>query len=538
MRRVLVVMLAAGSLGVTCNPTPPPPGPPQPGPLCGLSCPPGQVISCVRQCVTPVPSGQPCSPDPCAPNGTCADGLACIPSVRGDICGQSPFGTGLAATCYPDGQKPRNVCGADANGQHLFCRAATCFNVRFDQCGEPSSFAGGGMCDSNFPQPQCNPCEPGARCIRDTDGVPSGRCKPNCSAGADCAFLQACNGNSLHCLELSECIPDGTNQLCDPKQQLTVKNLDQPASPGPWAGVCTQCAGLHEDCAHRPCCGTGQNCSPWLNQSKCCVQNGIRTGQGGPCQHDNDCCGNPRTGSVAHCVDLTGSGRSECLSCFPAGSACKDFPRDCCSGKCDFTFNKCTCQRLGDKCQQPFECCSGSCSDGRCVFPDGSRTPPAPPKQSHRDGGVCGNSGDGCGSSDDCCGYLTCNGVSSKCGCLPLFGHCDDPAIPNNAHGEQDALCCPPFGCGFAFGAGGRVCIDCHHFGENCADNGKCCADQGDCFSLTVGAPPICTFAPTTCRNSGEVCRFKGGGNTVEVACCNSSGPPVNTPCPAGGVCQ
>ena len=59
---------------------------PPPERSCGSPCAPGEVVICSGVCARPIPIGEPCSLNPCAPDGACADGGTCISLLGSTTC--------------------------------------------------------------------------------------------------------------------------------------------------------------------------------------------------------------------------------------------------------------------------------------------------------------------------------------------------------------------------------------------------------------------------------------------------------------------
>jgi hypothetical protein len=245
---------------------------------------------------------------------------------------------------------------------------------------------------------------------------------------------------------------------------------------------------------------------------------------GASCSREGDCCatttigGTPYPlgcGRIDYCELVPADCRPEAVTCADAGQCCS---RSCTAGRCDKCFAE------GTPCTTPENCCPGAVcgNDGAC----------------HAAGLGMGPVGGTCKSSADCnLGWCEKDGG--------ITGVCADPAT-HSCHGLQASTqpCCSGLNYDPSFGQccmpAGQVCtssFDCcvgGCYGGRCADNasalGGPCSGGSDCNDMKDFCDPVgkvcidrwcfrsaatpyagcCVFTMT-----GSTCVFPDGGSCV-----------------------
>jgi hypothetical protein len=261
------------------------------------------------------------------------------------------------------------------------------------------------------------------------------------------------------------------------------------------------------------CLATGDTCvagaAPY-----CCSGVCVASASGGSvcgaetlCQPNDTACAEP-----TDCCSLTcTNGRCSDQACVQISSPCAD-PSECCSGRCESgacaAIPGATCGTLGEACTDDFGCCSRNCQGGLCARASG-----------------CSSAGDICYEALDCCngscqlpaggGPGTCAGSVSASG-SPNCGVGGEPC-----GGETD--CCSRV-C-TDLGSGQATCVlgsGCRQTGEVCSKNDDCCGWDTSrvVCSLFSTDPPVgrCTNG-TSCQPVGNCCGLFGSSCSQD--CCD-----------------
>lgn len=259
----------------------------------GASCPSGQVLRCLDQCVPQqLRAGQECWPDPCLGRGVCGRGLVCLLDAPGGRM-HSPRGICTPNTqgnsCLP-GTISRRFC---ADG--FFCRPNPCVVTHLGSCTGPLQ---GHCAQPALEEEQCNGdwndevlngrilsavCEPGLECR-------SGICRRPCVQGEPGAGLSCTtSGPDARCSGDCGC----ADQRCAP---------DPFGSSGP--DVCLACVGnFSGSCGIDNTCCDGQ--SVCQGGTQCCRPNAAT------CTARSDCCGNACSSAGLCATCLTYGGRAD-----------------------------------------------------------------------------------------------------------------------------------------------------------------------------------------------------------------------------------
>ena len=427
----------------------------------------GEIVNACYQCVTPVPRGQSCDANPCAPNGQCEEGAACV----GGTCRDDVIG----AACNTNSDCSNiEECAQCANQQ-----MATCHALGLEHAG---CTLGAGACGGD--------CLPVLDCY---DPVPNDNsvnawCLNRCNGPDDC---KGCEGSS--CLQLGA-VADG---------------FETTGASGP--GHCYNCkAVLHDVCsANAPCCQAGAECQEnGAGSGECCL---VSDGSVA-CVSTNDCC-NPQTGGVSNGNVCARSGASAsgttCQACHGPNQHC-DSIADCCDLE-DLTLcapstaggdTACSaCHALNAYCRTGSDCCSGQCINNAC------KSGP---------GGPCNIHDPGNGKSD-CINNLPCN-----CANADGNGVCDR-AIP-------PGFSCDPLSataqCLCDLGETGNMCASNGTTDACCAGLCGKCRNQEDCCTLTgngvtVLCQPIDLSNPQGPR---QCCKGENSPCLTDADCCDLHG--------------
>jgi hypothetical protein len=184
---------------------------------------------------------------------------------------------------------------------------------------------------------------------------------------------------------------------------------------------------------------------------------------------------------------------------------------ECCSGICDPASATCAtsinqCTAGGGACLIPTECCSMSCTAGRCNTSQ------------------CVADGQACIDSAACCSGNCISGL-----CQPLNTACSTAGNPCSGNAQCCSQLCEAGVCKL----GSSFCIQ---TGDACSDSNSCCS--GDCYKVTGSQLGLCAAPPsgaTYCSDGidGTVC---GDCNNCCSRLCAPYGPTGVKVCqPASG---
>ena len=432
-------------------------------------------------------------------------------------------------------------------------------------------------------------CDPGLTCVGGTTAGPRGACMNVVSAGAPCAYGDACGvgvcdvgSRDLTCQTLGAFLNRcrASEPRCDAPLRCARSEGDtaercyralSSGAPceqnGRRSGVCPSgercvmgAAGLRcarDGAAGGRCrasstpCDAGLACGLAYDQAVCVVDPSIAT-RGGRCASSPLA----RCGDGLAC-DLT---TSRCVDALAAGSRCSLVAQTCAAGLvCGRTADgastqgRCTapgaeggaCRALPTACDAGLVCSRGPV--GRCVRPlpfDGICDDTDP---THTCGGVCierrcrplGSRSGPCRDVGEACETgLTCVSTIGGPRCVvPLAAgaHCTRDVV--------DAACAPGTGCHLPAGAGEARCLDDGTLSPPCASDGRCApgrrcvgglcrpvvADGELCFGAIACAPGSSCIYPDASVFAGQCVRDGAPG-----AACRLSDPA----CDAGGVCR
>jgi hypothetical protein len=270
-----------------------------------------------------------------------------------------------------------------------------------------------------------------------------------CSKEGDCCATTTINGTPypLGCGRINYCevvAPD-----CRAKGE-TCSDAGQCCSASCRGGRCDDCFAENTPCTSAYNCCQGAVCG----NDGACHAAGLGSGPvGGSCKSSSDC-------NLGWC-EKDGGAAGFCQD--PTTHTCKGLqamtPPMCCAGLSP-SADGC-CQSLGEWCNSGFDCCSGSCTGGRCA-PDSTASL----------GGRCDNSA-------ECKGIDFCDPVGQACTDRWCFRSAATPY----------AGCC-------VFSSTGTVCQfpdggSCILPGGQSATAGKCCSGQFDTDGISCSAVVI-----------------------------------------------
>jgi hypothetical protein len=242
---------------------------------------------------------------------------------------------------------------------------------------------------------------------------------------------------------------------------------------------------------------------------------------------------------------------------------------DCCSGICDPSTLTCaasvnTCTAAGGACVASTECCSMSCSGGRCASNTCVADGQACLNSASCCGGNCSNgvcqalnpicrtAGNPCTTNAECCSQL-CDGGVCKLGssfCIQTGDVCSDSTTccsgdctkdPNAGPGALGVCSPPPSGATYCSdGVDGTVCGDCN----NCCS--RLCAPYGPTGVKVCQPASGCRVNGDLCRQTSDCCGAPGTGlpGDGNVVCQIESGKALgicrnpNSCNPQGNVCH
>jgi hypothetical protein len=425
--KLVLLLLAFGSLGSQCTTTPA---------KCGLpACKQGEVRACINKCVVPVPLNGACSDDPCAPNGICAQAAIC----KNGVCKEPNHG--LATTCDPG--KP-DQCSAST-----YCHREACVpGSGASRCALPATESQ--PCDSSFAsykaESDCIPCEPGLKCV-------NGFCHEKCASAADCPCDNSkfvCSSNlCFRCHDLGQDC-DAETKCCGGAScsagRCCMATGNACSGQGDCCGTdvclgakCTACKKAGEGCSTSAQCCSGTSCKGGVCAIDCTAGQSCQVpGKKGECDTGTTVC------------SATTKGCQETV--FPKPEVCDKKDNDCDGITDNVVFNPATCTTTRAGCQSSFHAAgTRHCENGNEVCTVGA---------------VCTICGTGCGT----CKADPCTPGVSKC--TPGF----------------TCKSAPPSGCGIPGPFNGNECwpIDASHC-QGCS--GVSCWTSSD-LSVSGACPP------------------------------------------------
>lgn len=361
---------------------------------------------------------------------------------------------------------------------HYESAGSACGDDNDDQCANPDTCDGAGVCLSNDALSGVACDDDGNACTDDQcDG--EGACiHPNRSAGTACG-----DASESDCNHADSCNGSGT----------CVSNL---------AAAGTTCTADGNVCTTDECNGSGA-CAHTNNSASCddgSYCNGVDTCSGGTCAlHAGDPC--VGADGDANCAESCDEDADACTGADPNGSACSDGQfcngtETCSAGVCSGSSgNPCPGAdgdaNCAESCDETADTCTANDTDGAScsdnVFCNGTDTCSA---------GVCGtHSGNPCSSGGDCADV-----------CNELAGNCFEAAgtaCNSDSNPCTDDVCSGAGSCLHPNKSSGTACPD---------DGLECTFDQCD-GGGTCGHPN---------KNAGTSCTSDGNGCTDDV--CNGSG--------------
>jgi hypothetical protein len=253
------------------------------------ACGSGEVPHCSTVCVTPVASGQACTPNSCGSDSVCDPPFA-----------SSCMWTGSSYRCKTPSDSPAGLVlwgGCSASSTTAYCPADTwCKNAV--SCGGAAIGGNSEICvtykmQEDLCDSSCAKCAANTTCHSENTGYSgvSGRCRKWCYSNDDCpceddgALLYICSGASpsepglcYHCNDSSEACNDqykccSSDDECGPFHKCCHKDGEACSTP--------------DDCCRPDSTCISGSCAPCLNR-------------GVPCTADSDCCGPSWCDTTSH----------------------------------------------------------------------------------------------------------------------------------------------------------------------------------------------------------------------------------------------
>ncbi len=472
-------------------------------------------------CVPTKADGLACGGSNQCGSGNCVDGVCCNQGCAGqcqacNVAGS--VGLCVAVSGAPHGARTAcagsGTCGGSCDGSNVAACAYPMVSCRGASCtaGVATSAAscdGAGSC----PAPVTTSCNPYA--------CGASACKTSCSADADCASADYCDGTGA-------CVPKKADGLaCGGSNQCG-------------SGSCTD--GV---CCNQACNGQCQACNVAGSVGQCVAVSGAPHGGRPACGSDGTACGGSCNGSngasctypTAQCrgASCTAGVATAAASCDGAGFCPAVLTTTCSPYVCGATACKTSCTADAD-------CAAGDYCDagGACVA-------------KKADGLACGGANQ-CGSgscADGVCCNQACGGQCQACDLAGQVGQC--VAVSGAPHGLRTA-CSGSGTCGGSCdGANGAACayptVQCR--GASCAAGTATavasCDGAGSCPALVTTScnPYVCgaTACKTSCTAdadcvSGDYCDAAGAcvSKKADGYACGAANECANASC-ADGVC-
>lgn len=382
----------------------------------------------------------------------------------------------LGGECQVNGNEccDGHFCKVRENGKGFEC------TKNKDQC----------IIEGNSCEKYKNECCPGIECLYDPDFIKS---NPGDTPNLKCLPIKT------HCMKSPFSPCNSLNKCCSNEKNHELFCDD---------GICHNCKKENENCQKNgeiKCCG-----------DMICFKGKCK--QKGKCYDDGDCGKDTddESGEEIKCCDICFKGK--CRKCFEIGKDCTNGEKECCEGKCHFTYDgltkRCTlhppkeiCIKEDNHCDEAIKeghvCCNnGSCKGNRCK--------------------TCQLFNEECDDADKkCCEGICLLKADKKrvCGKMPECFTPDLNCDQFNDNPDNYIGCCDTMFCN------NGICKACTRVDNPCQSQKECCPDsycKHDGISLTSKSCMIaqkCVEVGSYCNLEGEKpeCCFQG-----ESARCNS----------------
>jgi hypothetical protein len=530
---------------------------------------------CVANSCGPKPNGAFCSDKSECASGNCAQGVCCATACATACKSCALLGTMGACTNVPaNNPDPSQTCvdkpgTCDTNGK---CAAGAC--QRYAQgtpCGAASCPASG------ITLTPASACDGAGACVTPAPtscfpfkcGVAA--CKSTCTADADCAPPNVCNGSSCGLRPIgASCAVAGDCQSSFCAQGVCCMTA--------CTGSCTSCAlvGTIGMCKPVPADGTDP-------KGQCAVEGAATCGKTGLCDGAGACqlyaagtqCAPPTcpTGSAMPMATLarTCDGNGTCRPATTQSCGAYACNGTTCNGACGgdgdcapgnvCNAGACGLKRLGQLCTVGTECDSAHCADGVCCTTDscgncqscnvtglGGMCHPVPDGEMEPHGGClasppCGFTGkcDGNGACRNAPATTSCGAASCSGSMFTPLGNCSGAGACVQASSSCGAYVCGATSCrtmcsGDGDCAGGFTCMS--NVCTNLKGPGTACLSGAECFTGNCTQGLCCEAASCglcgTCAPLGICHSVPAGGADPTGTCMNMA---VST-CGTTGACD